>query len=68
MFLFLFALSSLWVGVSFAWDPWSAWEFKLTADDLVPAGDFGRTVAIEGNLVAVGAGSANAGSLDTLVL
>jgi hypothetical protein len=32
-----------------------------TADDPVTAADFGRSVAIDGDLVAVGAGGADAG-------
>jgi hypothetical protein len=38
-------------------------EVKLTVPDPVAAADFGRSVAIAGNLVAVGAGGANAGSI-----
>jgi len=37
-------------------------EVRLTANDPVADADFGRSVAIDGNLVAVGAGSATAGS------
>jgi len=35
-------------------------EVRLTATDLVPNADFGRSVAIEGDLVAVGAGGEDA--------
>ena len=38
-------------------------EFRLTANDPVPAAEFGRSVAIDGNLVAVGAGGATADSV-----
>jgi hypothetical protein len=61
---FILVLSFIWVGRSSAWELCPAWELKLTADDLEPAADFGRSVAMDGNLVAVGAGSANAGSVD----
>ncbi len=39
-------------------------EIRLTADDLNDGADFGRSVAIGGNLVAIGAGSATAGSVE----
>jgi len=55
-FLSILILSSIWVGGVSALELSQAWELKLTADDLPPAADFGRSVAIDGNLVAVGAG------------
>jgi len=60
-FLSILILSSIWVGGVSALELSQAWELKLTADDLPPAADFGRSVAIDGNLVAVGAGGADAG-------
>jgi len=39
-----------------------ACDVRLTAGDPVEGAEFGRSVAIDGNLVAVGAGNANAGS------
>lgn len=39
-------------------------EVRLTADDLTDGADFGRSVAIGGDLVAVGAGSATAGGVE----
>jgi hypothetical protein len=39
-------------------------EARLTADDAVAGAEFGRSVAIGGDLVAVGAGGANAGSVN----
>jgi hypothetical protein len=62
-FLFILVLSSILIVSAYAWECPQDWEAKLTADDLVPAADFGRSVAIGGNLVAVGAGGANAGSV-----
>jgi len=38
-------------------------EAKLVADDLSAGAEFGRSVAIQGDLVAVGAGAANVGSI-----
>jgi hypothetical protein len=62
--LSIFVISSIWIGNAYAWEcPHHEWEVKLTADDLTPAADFGRSVAIDGKLVAVGAGGANAGSV-----
>jgi hypothetical protein len=64
-FLFILVLSSIWVGNVYAWEcPHQEWEVRLSADDLTSAADFGRSVAIDGNLVAVGAGSAHAGSVN----
>jgi hypothetical protein len=54
-FLFILVLSSILIVSAYAWECPQDWEAKLTADDLVPAADFGRSVAIGGNLVAVGA-------------
>ncbi len=62
-FLFILVLSAIWIAGAYAWECPQDWEVKLTADDLVPAADFGRSVAISGNLVAVGVGGANAGSV-----
>ena len=60
-FVFILVLSSIWVRSVCAWEcPHQDWEAKLTADDPVDNADFGRSVAIAGNLVAVGAGSADA--------
>lgn len=39
-------------------------EIKLTADDLAAAAEFGRSVAIDANLAAVGAGSDTAGTVE----
>jgi hypothetical protein len=64
IFFIILILSSVWVGLAFAWDLPPAWEVKLTADDLTADADFGRSVAIDGNLVAVGAGGADAGETD----
>jgi len=63
--LFLFSLTSVWAGSPFAWDASPSWEIKLTAEDPVANADFGRSVAIGNNLVAVGAGSADAGPIAT---
>ncbi|MDD3858378.1 MAG: FG-GAP repeat protein [Methanoculleus sp.] len=38
-------------------------EFRLAADDPTDAAEFGRSVAMDGNLVAVGAGGADANSV-----
>lgn len=38
-------------------------EAKLVPDDLSAGAEFGRSVAIQGDLVAVGAGAANVGSI-----
>jgi len=40
-------------------------EFRLVAGDPVDAAEFGRSVAMDGNLVAVGAGGADADSVST---
>jgi hypothetical protein len=64
-FLFLFTLALIGTGSPLAWEVPPSWEVKLTADDLPSAADFGRSVAIENNLVAVGAGSADAGPIPT---
>lgn len=42
----------------------SGGEVTLSADELNAGADFGRSVAIAGNLVAVGAGSATAGNVE----
>jgi hypothetical protein len=59
---FVFILTLISVGVSSGdlalADP-RVWEVRLTADDPAPAADFGRSVAIGGHLVAVGAGGAD---------
>lgn len=60
---FILVLSSIWPGRASALELSPVWELKLTADDLPAAADFGRSVAIDGNLVAVGAGGADAGSV-----
>ena len=39
-------------------------ETTLTADDLAAAAEFGRSVAIDANLAAVGAGSDTAGTVE----
>jgi hypothetical protein len=64
--LFLFILALISIGVSpsaFTLEACPVGEVKLAADDPVAAGDFGRSVAIAGDLVAVGAGGADAGSV-----
>lgn len=64
MFFFILLLSSIWIGNVYAGEcPYQDWEVRLSADDLTPAAEFGRSVAIGGNLVAVGAGSADAGPI-----
>jgi len=60
-FLFTLALNSIGIGRVSALELSPAWEIKLTADDPVSGAEFGRSVAIDGDLVAVGAGGANAG-------
>ncbi len=40
-------------------------EFRLVADDPVDAAEFGRSVAMDGNLVAVGAGGADTDSVSS---
>ncbi len=47
-----------------AMEPPGADEVKLTADDPVADAEFGRSVAIDGDLVAVGAGGATAGDAE----
>jgi len=60
VFLFLLVLGFVCSGGVMAS---SFQEVKLIADDPVRNAEFGRSVAIAGNLVAVGAGGANAGSV-----
>jgi hypothetical protein len=68
-FFFILAVMTTWIAGASAWDwphqdwerPHQDWEIKLTADDLPAAADFGRSVATDGNLVALGAGGADAG-------
>jgi len=45
-FLFTLVLSSIGVGRASALEPSPVWELKLTADDPVPAAEFGRSVAM----------------------
>ena len=63
LFFIFFILTSMRVGQASASELSPVWEVKLTADDLTSDSDFGRSVAIDGNLVAVGAGGADAGAV-----
>ncbi len=59
-------LAFVWVGTEgvAAMEPSAADGVRLSADDPVTDAEFGRSVAIDGNLVAVGAGAANAGDVE----
>jgi len=63
--LFLLSFTSTGAASTFASEACPSWEIKLTAEDLTANAEFGRSVAIENNLVAVGAGSADAGPIPT---
>jgi len=60
VFLFVSVFGSIWADKVIACQ---IDEIKLAAGDAVSGAEFGRSVAIAGNLVAVGAGGANAGSV-----
>ena len=61
---FLLTFISFGIGGIDAMEQPPADEVRLTADDPVANAEFGRSVAIDGNLVAVGAGGAAAGSVE----
>ena len=63
VFLIIMAFCSVWADSVAAVQQCPIGEVKLTADDPVTAAEFGRSVAIAGDLVAVGAGGANADSV-----
>lgn len=58
-------LSSIWIASAYVRECSEDREAELTADDLLPTADFGRSVAIDGKLVAVGAGGADTGSVNS---
>jgi hypothetical protein len=61
---FLLTFISFGIGGIDAMEQPPADEVRLTADDPVANAEFGRSVAIDGDLVAVGAGGAAAGSVE----
>ncbi len=64
-FLFLFTLTLIGTGNPLASEGSPSWEVKLTAGDPTANADFGRSVAVGNNHIAVGAGSADAGPVPT---
>ena len=63
-FTIVILLGSVWAGSGTALAQGPIQEVRLTAGDPVPEADFGRSVAIAGDLVAVGAGGADVDSVD----